>query len=136
MKEYVKIKGKNYPVNFGSWCHREFENDVGVSMSALDFSTSTTGSMLDIVYHGLKDGARIDKIPFDFEKTELADLLDEEGEKAKAKKETSAVAKIGNIWLKSMGYNQIKYKDGLPVIIPPDQEEEQPDTAKKKNGLK
>ena len=132
MKEYVNIKGKSYPVNFGSWCHREFEKDTGTGMQDA-FINNTASSAIDIVYHGLKDGARMDKQALEFDKPDLADLIDEEGEEARVKKETSAAAKIVNIWLKSMGYPELKYVDGVMVKPETEIENEIEEDTKKKN---
>lgn len=124
MKESVKINGESYSINFGTWCVRNFEIDTGVGIDNIFADGSQTGQMLDLVWHGLKDGARIDKREFTIDKPELSDLLDLDAEQCKTTGEKPAALVIGNLWLKSRGIDI--------NLLAENQEETETETEEKK----
>lgn len=84
MVKYIESNGKNLPVMFGMTALSQFCDDCGMSVADME-SFGQAGNMklsqaISLVYHGLKDGARKEKKPFDFSKEEVGDLIDEDPE--------------------------------------------------------
>lgn len=80
MTKQVKVNGKEYPVKYGFNALRLFSNQTGI---ALDQLAQLQDSMsidyaIALIWAGLKDGARVEKIEFNMTLDDVADLLDED----------------------------------------------------------
>ena len=90
MKEYIKILGVNHPVNFGTWCIRQWRKETGLNIEEIDLGLLDKNGQrqeldedekdnryISLFIQGLKDGARIDKIePPDLDVPSFLDLSD------------------------------------------------------------
>lgn len=82
MVKHVKIGGEKRPVKFGFAALMEFTEDNGYSLGDLD-KLSESMKLKDAIYLvwcGLKHGARVEKMPFNFSIEDIADWLDESPE--------------------------------------------------------
>lgn len=82
MIKHVEIGGKSRPVKFGFAALMEFTEDNGYKISDLDNlgESMKLKDALYLVWCGLKHGARVEKISFDFSIEDVADWLDESPE--------------------------------------------------------
>jgi len=78
MYKTIKIAGKDYPVNFGTWAIRCFEEETKTFIANMVHSEKPTSDGMALIYHGIKDGHRVAKLPFTLSQAELADVLDED----------------------------------------------------------
>jgi hypothetical protein len=82
MQEHIEIAGKTYPVKYGFNALRIFTSLSGVKLQ--DMGQLSTEINLEqaifLMYAGLKDGARAEKINFTLSVDDVADLLDQDQE--------------------------------------------------------
>jgi hypothetical protein len=82
MQEYINIAEKKYPIKYGFNALRIFTNITGLKLQ--DMGTLSTDINLEqaivLMYAGLKDGARAEKVKFTLEVDDVADLLDQDQE--------------------------------------------------------
>lgn len=76
----VKVRDKLYPVKYGFNALRVFCNASGIELQ--DIEKIATSMSLDhainLVWAGLKDGARVEKQEFDLTIEDIADMMDED----------------------------------------------------------
>lgn len=76
----VKVGDKLYPVKYGFNALRVFCNASGIELQ--DIEKIATSMSLDhainLVWAGLKDGARVEKQEFDLTIEDVADMMDED----------------------------------------------------------
>lgn len=76
----VKVGDKLYPVKYGFNALRVFCNASGIELQ--DIEKIATSMSLDhainLVWAGLKDGARVEKQEFDLTIEDIADMMDED----------------------------------------------------------
>jgi len=86
--DFIQIGGKERPVKYGWNAIREFTkngNDLGTLYSysedgkSLEVNIQSIGILLDLIYVGLKNGARIEKTRIDFTIEDVGDWMDDEG---------------------------------------------------------
>ena len=80
MTKQILVNGKQYPVKYGFNALRLFSNETGIGLNEL---TQLQDSMsidhaIALIWAGLKDGARVEKIEFEMSMDDVADLLDED----------------------------------------------------------
>lgn len=82
MQEHIEIARKTYPVKYGFNALRIFTSLSGVKLQ--DMGQLSTEINLEqaifLMYAGLKDGARAEKINFTLSVDDVADLLDQDQE--------------------------------------------------------
>lgn len=80
MTKQIKIKGEERPVKYGFNALRLFSNQTGIGLNELAQlqNTMSIDHAIALIWAGLKDGARVEKIPFDMEIDDVADLLDDD----------------------------------------------------------
>ncbi len=76
----VEIAGTKRPVNFGMWALGEFERETGVKLAQLQTAGADLGilEMVNLLYYGLKHGARVAKKDFPYTPEDVADWLDQD----------------------------------------------------------
>ena len=82
MQEHIEIAGTTYPVKYGFNALRIFTNLSGIKlqeMGKLSTDINLEHAIL-LMYAGLKDGARVEKVKFTLSVDEVADLLDQDQE--------------------------------------------------------
>ena len=82
MTKTVEINGKEYPVKFGYSALSKFCDIAGLALNELDKlgSEMTLSQAIALVWCGLKDGARYDKMKFNLAVEDVADLLDDDAD--------------------------------------------------------
>ena len=82
MQEHIEIAGKNYPIKYGFNALRIFTAETGISFQ--DIGKLSEGINLEqaicLMYAGLKDGARVERVEFHLTIDDIADLLDQDQE--------------------------------------------------------
>lgn len=80
MVEYIETNNKRFPVRFGFNALREFSRVTGMPLAALSNLQHdiTLDQAITLVWCGLKDGARKDKMPFKMAVDDVADLMDDD----------------------------------------------------------
>lgn len=80
MTKQVKVNGVEYPVKYGFNALRLFTNKTGINLDELSQlqGKMNIDSAIALVWAGLKDGARAEKVDFDLEVDDVADLMDED----------------------------------------------------------
>lgn len=80
MTKQLKVNGKEYPVKYGFNALRLFSNQTGISLDQLSQlqDSMSIDYAIALIWAGLKDGARVEKIEFDMTMDDVADLLDED----------------------------------------------------------
>jgi hypothetical protein len=94
MVEIVSIDGKNYPVKFGFNALRLFGNETGKSLAEIMTLSNDIGinDAVALMWAGLKDGHRVEKVPFIMTMDDVSDLLDAD---------PSALNKVMEVFAKS-----------------------------------
>jgi len=82
MQEHIEIAGTSYPIKYGFNALRIFTNLSGIKLQQMgELSTEITlEQAIFLMYAGLKDGARAEKVNFRMSVDEVADLLDQDQE--------------------------------------------------------
>ena len=80
MTKHVNIAGKEMPVKFGFAALMEFTDMLGLSMNELESlgDNMTLRTAVSLIWCGLKHGHRSERIPFDLQIEDVADLLDQD----------------------------------------------------------
>lgn len=80
MTKQILINGNTHPVKYGFNALRLFSNETGIGLNELaQLSNSMSiDHAIALIWAGLKDGARIEKIEFTMTMDDVADLLDED----------------------------------------------------------
>lgn len=80
MVEYIETNNKRFPVRFGFNALREFSRVTGMPLASLSNLQHdiTLDQAITLVWCGLKDGARKDKMPFKMAVDDVADLMDDD----------------------------------------------------------
>jgi hypothetical protein len=80
MVEYIQINGKRTPVKYGFNALRIFTTATGVTLEGLQGLSDSMSleHAIALMYAGLKDGHRAEKLPFKLTIDEVADILDED----------------------------------------------------------
>lgn len=94
MTEIVVIAGKNYPVKFGFNALRLFGNETGKTLAEIMSLNNNIGinDAIALMWAGLKDGHRVEKIPFNLTMDDVSDLLDAD---------QSALTKVMDVFARS-----------------------------------
>lgn len=102
--QQVSLGGKEYPINFGTWAMHNFceENNLGLNDLSILGGKLNYKIALSLVFHGLKDGARLSKEDFNMELMDVADLVDQE---------ENGLEKVFNLFTNSLA-DQNKPKKG------------------------
>ena len=82
MQEHIEIAGKKYPVKYGFNALRIFTVETGISFQYIGKLGDgiTLEQAICLMYAGLKDGARVEKVDFTMSMDDVADLLDQDQE--------------------------------------------------------
>jgi len=80
MVEYIDIKGKKMPVKYGFNALRIFTAQTGLTLEQLSILSDSISldHAIALMYAGLKDGHRAEKMTFVLGIDEVADLLDDD----------------------------------------------------------
>lgn len=78
--QLIKVGEKTYPVKYGFNALRMFCNESGIELQDLEqiASSMKIDHAINLVWAGMKDGARIEKQDFDLTPEDIADLMDED----------------------------------------------------------
>ena len=78
--QLVKVGDNTYPVKYGFNALRLFCNASGIELQELEKlgESITFDYAINLVWAGLKDGARVEKQNFDLTVEDVADLLDQD----------------------------------------------------------
>lgn len=78
--QLVKVGDNTYPVKYGFNALRLFCNASGIELQELEKlgESITFDYAINLVWAGLKDGARVEKQSFDLTVEDVADLLDQD----------------------------------------------------------
>ncbi len=95
----IFINGKDYPVKYGFAALRHFSDVTGITIGELGKlgEDITMTQAIALVWAGLKDGARVQKISFDLTLDDVADILDED---------QAAMEKVIAVFSKSLSSNK------------------------------
>uniref|UniRef100_UPI00398185C1 hypothetical protein n=1 Tax=Salmonella sp. s60093 TaxID=3159721 RepID=UPI00398185C1 len=76
----IETNNKRFPVRFGFNALREFSRVTGMPLASLSNLQHdiTLDQAITLVWCGLKDGARKDKMPFKMAVDDVADLMDDD----------------------------------------------------------
>ena len=76
----IKVGEKTYPVKYGFNALRLFCNASGIGLQELEKigENISIDHAINLVWAGMKDGARAEKQAFDLDTDDIADLLDED----------------------------------------------------------
>jgi len=80
MTNQIFINGTEHPVKYGFNALRLFSNQTGIGLNELaQLSDSMSiDHAIALIWAGLKDGARVEKIEFTMTMDDVADLLDDD----------------------------------------------------------
>jgi len=80
MTKQIKVNGTDYPVKYGFNALRLFSNQTGIGLDELSKlqDSMSIDYAIALIWAGLKDGARVEKIEFNMTMDDVADLLDED----------------------------------------------------------
>lgn len=80
MTKQINVNGVKYPVKYGFNALRLFTNKTGIALDELSGleGKMSIDSAIALVWAGLKDGARSEKVDFDMEIEDVADLMDDD----------------------------------------------------------
>ena len=78
--QLIKVGEKTYPVKYGFNALRMFCNASGIELQELEQigSSMKIDHAINLVWAGMKDGARVEKQDFDLTPEDIADLMDED----------------------------------------------------------
>jgi len=78
--QLIKVGEKAYPVKYGFNALRLFCNESGIELQELEKigQSISIDHAINLVWAGMKDGARVEKQAFDLTPEDVADLLDED----------------------------------------------------------
>lgn len=78
--QLIKVGEKTYPVKYGFNALRMFCNASGIELQELEQigSSMKIDHAINLVWAGMKDGARIEKQEFNLTPEDVADLMDED----------------------------------------------------------
>ena len=78
--QLIKVGEKTYPVKYGFNALRMFCNESGIELQDLEqiASSMKIDHAINLVWAGMKDGARVEKQGFDLTPEDIADLMDED----------------------------------------------------------
>lgn len=78
--QLIKVGEKTYPVKYGFNALRMFCNESGIELQDLEqiASSMKIDHAINLVWAGMKDGARVEKQDFDLTPEDIADLMDED----------------------------------------------------------
>lgn len=78
--QLIKVGEKAYPVKYGFNALRLFCNKSGIELQELEqiASSMKIDHAINLVWAGMKDGARVEKQEFDLTPEDIADLMDED----------------------------------------------------------
>jgi hypothetical protein len=76
----IKIADKSYPVKYGFNALRLFTNASGLELKDLSELAEkiSIDHAINLVWAGMKDGARVEKQEFNLDPADVADLMDED----------------------------------------------------------
>ena len=74
MVQYLKYRGKEYPIKLGNYSLRRFQQEHGVDLKDAKEDESLYESLL---FFALKQGARYEKQELDLEMEDMVDMLDD-----------------------------------------------------------
>tara|TARA_R100000655_G_scaffold51305_1_gene88980 strand:+ start:9343 stop:9654 length:312 start_codon:yes stop_codon:yes gene_type:complete len=99
--EKVEIAGQSLPIRYGFNALAIFEKESGQSVSSISKygDNVPVRIAIDLVYAGLKDGARVSKNNFILTKDDVGDLLDED---------SNALVRVLEVFSKMMGQSKKK----------------------------
>jgi len=80
MTKQILINGTEHPVKYGFNALRLFSNQTGIQLDQLSQlqDSMSIDYAIALIWAGLKDGARVQKVEFDMTLDDVADLLDED----------------------------------------------------------
>ena len=80
MTKQIKVNDKQYPVKYGFNALRLFSNQTGIGLDELAKlqDSMSIAYAIALIWAGLKDGARVEKVEFEMTMDDVADLLDED----------------------------------------------------------
>ena len=78
--QQIKVGEKLYPVKYGFNALRIFCNESGIEVQEIEniSQSMSLDHAINLVWAGLKDGARVEKIDFNLSVEDIADMMDEE----------------------------------------------------------
>ena len=99
MTKQVTINGKGYPVSFGFAALMTFTDQTGLTLDELNTlgEQITLSTAVALMWAGLKDGARKEKLDFLLTLEDVADLIDEDGD---------ALGNVLEVFASSFGDNE------------------------------
>ena len=82
MFKTVLIGKKKYPLSFGLWALKNFEDETGIGTAELvkKLTEKTVSVSIDLFYYGFQDGYRKAKKKGAISRQQIADLFDENPE--------------------------------------------------------
>ena len=80
MTKQIVVNSNQYPVKYGFNALRLFSNQTGIGLDELAQlqDSMSIDYAIALIWAGLKDGARVEKIEFNMTIDDVADLLDED----------------------------------------------------------
>jgi len=78
--QQIKVGEKLYPVKYGFNALRIFCKESGIELQDIEkiAQSMSLDHAINLVWAGLKDGARVEKIEFDLTIEDVADMMDED----------------------------------------------------------
>jgi len=80
MTKQILVNGTEHPVKYGFNALRLFSNETGIGLDELSQleNKMSIDHAIALIWAGMKDGARVEKIDFTMTLDDVADLLDDD----------------------------------------------------------